>query len=102
MTIFKAYDIRGIVPDPLGPQQAYAIGRASARFLGGAGDLAVGEDARTHSPELCSELIRGLTDEGASVARLGLVSTPMMYYAVEEIGAIGGITEIAREAFGKK
>jgi phosphomannomutase len=91
MAIFKAYDIRGIVPDQLDAAQAYAIGRASARFLGVDGEIAVGRDARTHSPELCGELIRGLTDEGANVVDLGLIATPILYYAVDHIGATGGV-----------
>jgi len=52
VSIFKAYDIRGTVPDELDADAAYGIGRAAARFLE-ADTLAVGRDARTHSPELC-------------------------------------------------
>ncbi len=51
MAIFKAYDIRGIVPDELDAKLAYRIGRATAHFIG-AGPIAVGRDARVHSPEL--------------------------------------------------
>ena len=94
MTIFKAYDIRGTVPDPLGPEQAYAIGRATGRFIGGT-EIAVGRDARTHSPELCDQLIRGLNDEGVNVVDLGLISTPMLYFAVDKLGCAGGIMTTA-------
>jgi phosphomannomutase len=90
MAIFKAYDIRGTVPDQLNPELAYGIGRGSAHFLG-AETVVVGRDARTHSPELTEALIRGINDEGVSVVELGLVSTPMLYFAVEELGAGGGI-----------
>jgi len=90
MAIFKAYDIRGIVPDQLDADLAYAIGRGSAHFLA-AEAIAVGRDARTHSPELSDALIRGINDEGAAVVDLGLISTPMLYYAVEELGAGGGV-----------
>ncbi len=90
MTIFKAYDIRGIVPDQLDAALAERIGRATARHIG-AGNLAIGRDARTHSPELHAALVRGVCDEGVDVIDLGLVSTPMLYHAVEKLGTGGGI-----------
>jgi phosphomannomutase len=88
--IFKAYDIRGIVPDELDPEIAQRIGRATARFIG-AGRLAVGRDARRSSPELFEALVRGVNDEGVDVVDLGLVATPMLYFAVEALAAGGGI-----------
>jgi len=90
MTIFKAYDIRGIVPGELGPQQARSIGRAVARFFGGA-TLAVGRDARTHSPALRDALVTGLTEAGSDVVDIGLVATPMLYFAVDELKLGGGV-----------
>ncbi|MDE0885325.1 MAG: phosphomannomutase/phosphoglucomutase [Myxococcota bacterium] len=90
MAIFKAYDIRGVVPSELNSEMAYGIGRATARFVGAA-SLVVGRDARSHSPELCQALVRGITDEGVSVIDLGLAATPMMYFAVAETGAGGGV-----------
>ena len=88
--IFKAYDIRGITPDELDAEAAHRIGRAAARFIG-ATTLAVGRDARRSSPELFEALVRGINDEGVDVVDLGLVSTPMVYYAVETLEAGGGI-----------
>ena len=88
--IFKAYDIRGITPDELDAEDAYHIGRATARFIGAA-TLAVGRDARRSSPEMFEALVRGVNDEGVDVVDLGLVSTPMVYYAVEALAAGGGI-----------
>jgi phosphomannomutase len=88
--IFKAYDIRGITPDELDAETAHRIGRAAARFIG-AGTLAVGRDARRSSPEMFEALVRGINDEGVDVIDLGLVSTPMVYYAVETLAAGGGI-----------
>jgi len=90
LAIFKAYDIRGTVPDQLNAELAHGIGRATARFID-ASTLAVGRDARTHSPEICDALIRGINDEGVDVIDLGLVATPMLYYAVNHLGAGGGI-----------
>lgn len=90
MSIFRAYDIRGRVPDELDAGLALRIGRATARFLA-ASPLVVGRDARTHSPELSRALIEGLCAEGAEVLDLGQVATPMLYHAVEELAAAGGV-----------
>ncbi len=90
MPLFKAYDVRGIVPDELDAAKAHAIGRAVADFLG-AGPVAVGRDARAHSPELAAALTRGIRDEGLDVIDVGLVATPMLYFAVEHLGAAAGV-----------
>jgi len=91
MSIFKAYDVRGVVPDEFRPDDAYRIGRAVTRWLGGGPELAVGRDARPSSPEIAEALIRGVNDEGATVVDLGLVSTPMLYFAVEDLAVAGGV-----------
>jgi phosphomannomutase len=90
VAIFKAYDIRGVVPGELDAEIAYGVGRATAHFIG-AEWLVVGRDARVHSPELCQALIRGITDEGVSVIDLGLAATPMVYFAVADLAAGGGV-----------
>ena len=90
MSIFKAYDIRGRVPDQLDAALARTIGRAAARELGVA-EIVVGRDARSHSPELRDALVRGICEEGVGVVDLGLISTPMLYFAVEDLGAGAGI-----------
>jgi len=90
VTIFKAYDIRGIVPDQLDATLAQRIGRATARHIG-ASCLTIGRDARVHSPELHAALVQGVCDEGVDVIDLGLVSTPMLYHAVEKLASGGGI-----------
>lgn len=90
MTIFKAYDIRGTVPDQLDAELAQRIGRATARFLG-AGPVVIGRDARSHSPELHAALVNGVRDEGVDVVDIGLVGTPILYHAVDRLGAAGGI-----------
>jgi phosphomannomutase len=90
VSIFKAYDIRGVVPSELDADAAYRIGRATARFLR-ARRLAIGRDARAHSPELGEALVRGVRDEGVSVLDIGLAATPMLYFAVDTLGADGGI-----------
>jgi phosphomannomutase len=90
MSIFKAYDIRGVFGEELRSEDAYRIGRATARWLGAA-ELVVGRDARPSSPELCDALMRGIRDEGAGVVELGLCSTPMLYFAVDDLGVGGGV-----------
>jgi len=90
VSIFKAYDIRGVVPDQLGPEDAYRIGRATARFLA-APELVIGRDARSSSPALGEALVRGVTREGVDVVDIGMVATPMLYFAVDRLGAGGGI-----------
>jgi phosphomannomutase len=100
MAIFKAYDIRGIVPDELDAKQAHRIGRAVAHFVA-ASPIAVGRDARVHSPELANALIDGIRDEGLDVVDLGLVSTPMLYFGVEATSAAGGVMVTASHNPGR-
>jgi phosphomannomutase len=90
VSIFKAYDIRGVVPDELDAGLARRIGRATAQHLK-ASTLALGRDARRSSPDLFAALVEGVRDEGADVFDLGLVSTPMLYYAVDRLGTDGGV-----------
>jgi phosphomannomutase len=78
--IFKAYDIRGIVPDELDETVAEAVGAAFAR-LTGAPSIAVMHDMRTSSPLLAEAFGRGATAQGADVVAGGLGSTDMLYYA---------------------
>lgn len=79
--IFKAYDIRGIYPAELNEAAAYAIGRAFVK-KSGASEVVVGSDMRVSGPALKRELIRGITDEGANVLDIGLVSIDVVYFAV--------------------
>lgn len=90
MSIFKAYDVRGTVPDQLGAGDAHGVGRAVARHFQ-ARRLVVGRDARQSSPELVAALIRGIREEGVDVLDIGLVATPMLYFAVEALAADGGV-----------
>jgi len=85
--IFKAYDIRGIYPEELDEKKAYAIGRAFVTFLNSE-KVIVGRDCRLSSPKLKDALVKGLTDQGATVIDMGLCSTPLLYFASEEADAI--------------
>lgn len=87
---FKAYDIRGRVPEELNEDLAYRIGRAYATFLQPA-RVAVGHDIRLSSPTLSRALINGLLDSGVDVFFLGECGTEEVYFAVFDQGLDGGI-----------
>ena len=82
-TVLREYDIRGIIGETLGPDDARAIGRGFASLLRDAGGskVAVGYDGRVSSPMLEHALIEGLTASGCDVVRIGMGATPMLYYA---------------------
>jgi phosphomannomutase len=87
-SIFKAYDIRGTYPDQLDENVAYAIGRAFVSLLQ-VNEVVVGRDMRVSGPQLCAALQRGLTDQGADVIDLGMVSTDQYYYACATLDRAG-------------
>ena len=66
-SLFKAYDVRGVVPDELTPEIAYKIGRALVVYLQ-PDEVAVGRDMRVSGPALAASLIAGIRDQGANVA----------------------------------
>ncbi len=88
MGIFKAYDVRGVVPDEFNSEIAYRIGNALSQVLG-AKEIVAGHDMRTHSPELFEAVKRGIVEAGADVIDIGLCSTPACYFADGE-GGYGG------------
>jgi phosphomannomutase / phosphoglucomutase len=81
--IFRAYDIRGVVGQTLNAETAYWIGRAigSQSIAQGEPNIAVGRDGRLSGPELAQQLIQGLLDCGCHVSDVGMVPTPVVYYA---------------------
>nr|WP_284500729.1 phosphomannomutase [Microbulbifer sp. GX H0434] len=90
MTCFKAYDLRGRVPDELNTDIAYRVGRAFAQFLG-AGRVVVGHDIRLTSGELTDALANGLRDAGADVFHIGECGTEEVYFATFHGKFDGGI-----------
>jgi phosphomannomutase len=88
--VFKAYDVRGVYPEDLDEEGAYAIGRAYVQQFEPK-RLAVGRDMRLSSPQMAAAVIRGCSDEGAEVLDLGLIGTEMLYFAVGSLGLDGGI-----------
>src|SRR3990170_4197435 len=87
---FKAYDVRGVHPDELDEEGAYAVGRAYVEHFEPR-SIAVGRDMRASSPAMARALIDGAADGGADVLDLGMVGTEMVYYAVGELGLDGGV-----------
>jgi len=93
-SILRAYDIRGIVGDTLTEEAVRALGRAfaaMARTGDGRPRVATGRDGRLGSPALEQALAEGLAEGGAEVLRVGLGPTPMLYFAVADLGLDGGI-----------
>jgi len=100
--VFKAYDIRGVYGDGVDEDLAWKIGHAAAQFLRSmlsgydrgqfaTNRLVVGRDMRPHSKSLAESLVEGVTATGATCVDIGMVDTPMIYFAVNHLGAFGGI-----------
>lgn len=91
--IFREYDIRGIYPNDVNEEFAYYLGRAFATKLLSLGKdkMIVGYDNRSSSVSLEENLVKGLTESGVSVVRIGLVTTPMYYYAWDKLDIKCGI-----------
>ena len=79
-SIFKAYDIRGIYPTEINEDTAYAIGRATVEHLAPR-CIGVGRDIRESSPSLFASFTQGVMDAGCDVIDLGIITTPMVYFA---------------------
>jgi phosphomannomutase len=87
-SIFKAYDVRGVVPDELDEERARAIGAAFAEWSGVA-SVAVGRDCRLSSPSLAAALSEGIASRGPDVIDLGLASTDLLYFASGSLEVAG-------------
>lgn len=92
-TMFRAYDIRGVVGEDLTVDTVTAIGKAigSEALAGGHQGIVVGRDGRTHSPELAQALIEGLKSTGQDVIDIGMVPTPVTYFATHFLEAKSGV-----------
>ncbi|MBQ0131098.1 MAG: phosphomannomutase/phosphoglucomutase, partial [Comamonas sp.] len=90
-SIFKAYDIRGIVPSTLTPEVARGLGRAFGQAALAQGELtvAVGRDGRLSGPALSQALMQGLVDVGIEVIDVGMCTTPMLYFAASTLCTSG-------------
>ncbi len=92
-SIFRAYDIRGVVGDTLTTETAYWVGRAigSESLARGEACVSVGRDGRLSGPELVQALIQGLLDCGCQVSDVGMVPTPALYYAANVLAGKSGV-----------
>jgi phosphomannomutase len=90
-SIFKAYDIRGVVPSTIDVAVAEALGRAfgTVALREGQGKVAVGRDGRLSGPDLSAALMRGLAEAGVEVIDIGRATTPMLYFAANTLCASG-------------
>ena len=99
---FKAYDIRGIYGEDVDEDLAWRIGHATAQFLrslltgyergqAASNRLVIGRDMRPHSEPLLEAMVEGVTSSGIGCIDIGLCDTPMVYFAVNHLGACGGI-----------
>ncbi|SDD78241.1 phosphomannomutase [Sporomusa acidovorans] len=87
---FKAYDIRGKIPEELNEEMAYRIGRAYVDVIG-AKKVAVGHDIRLSGPALRNALVKGLNEAGCDVVDIGLCGTEQIYFATAHLKLDGGI-----------
>lgn len=93
-SIFKAYDIRGLVDGEITPDFTFATGAAFARFLKTErepGTVVIGEDMRPSSPGLADAFSAGVTSQGLDVIRIGLASTDMLYFAAGKLNLPGAM-----------
>jgi phosphomannomutase/phosphoglucomutase len=91
--IFKAYDIRGIVDKTLTAVGVEAIGQAigSEALARGLTTIAIGRDGRLSGPDLSSALARGIQKSGVNVVDVGMVATPMLYFAAHQLAQSSGV-----------
>jgi phosphomannomutase len=94
LSCFKAYDVRGRIPDQLNQDIAYRIGRAYAAYLQPR-RVVVGYDIRLSSPSICEALSNGLLDAGVDVINIGMCGTEEIYFATSHLGVDGGIAVTA-------
>ena len=94
-SIFRQYDVRGIVGRELTPELARAVGRAFAGVawerLGRAPTIAVGRDNRPSGPELSRGIRQGIADAGGTAVDVGTLPTPALYFAVSALETDGGL-----------
>lgn len=92
-SIFRAYDIRGVIHDALTPDVVYAIGRAVGDMAQECGEktVIVGRDGRLSGPSLLQALAEGLLDSGCDVIDIGEVPTPLLYFATHYLSSQSGV-----------
>jgi len=94
VSIFKAYDVRGVYPDEINEEHARKIANAFAGYVGN-GPIVVGRDMRVSSPSISAAAIEGITAAGLDVIDIGMCTTPMSYFAIGHLEAAGGMMTTA-------
>ena len=91
--IFREYDIRGIVGTDLTPASVTSIGKAIGTYIrrGNGKDMILGRDVRSSSVEFCNILSKALNSTGCNVIDIGMVPTPVLYFALHHFNADGGV-----------
>ncbi len=93
VTIFRAYDIRGMAGSELSPELVFMLGRAIGSEAGEQGEqsIIIARDGRNSSPDITAELCRGLLASGRDVVDIGVVPTPVLYFATHFLGSNSGV-----------
>ncbi|MBS3820908.1 MAG: phosphomannomutase/phosphoglucomutase, partial [Phycisphaerae bacterium] len=100
--VFKAYDVRGLYGEQIDEDLAWRVGHAAAQFLrtrlsgyergqSSINKIVVGRDMRPHGEPLAKALIEGISSSGAHCIDVGMIDTPLIYFAINHLGACGGI-----------
>ena len=91
--IFREYDIRGIVGKDLTPASVTSIGKAIGTYIrrGNGKNMVLGRDVRSSSVEFCNILAKALNSTGCNVIDIGMVPTPVLYFALHHFNADGGV-----------
>ncbi|MEM8844365.1 MAG: phosphomannomutase/phosphoglucomutase [Pseudomonadota bacterium] len=90
-SIFRAYDIRGVVETDLRPDVVYLVGKAVGTLYPQCNNVVVGRDGRLTSKQLADQLIAGLRSTGTNVIDIGEVPTPVLYFATHSLGTSSGL-----------
>ena len=91
--IFREYDIRGIVGKDLTPESVTKVGKAIGTYIrrGNGKNMVLGRDVRSSSVEFCNILSKALNSTGCNVTDIGMVPTPVLYFALHHFNADGGV-----------
>jgi len=93
--IFRAYDIRGVYPSEINEEFSKLVGKGFGSFIGSGKKIVVGRDVRLSSESLSASLVEGLRSVGADVVDIGVVPTPVVYFAINSYNLDGGVVVTA-------
>jgi len=93
--IFRAYDIRGVYPSEINEEFSKLVGKGFGSFIGSGKKIVVGRDVRLSSESLSASLVEGLRSVGIDVVDIGVVPTPVVYFAINSYNLDGGVVVTA-------